>query len=129
MEHEHNCQAAGTDTDNVRQGTGEDQSDSRNTQKASPGIKHSIRPGVPAPETVLVAVMTDGSYLLMGYPQREPAAFVARDDAGLLREALTAAFQSSVDEDSGANGRTENDTRTGAAVPGHESLRTERTQP
>ncbi len=41
--------------------------------------------------------MTDGSYLLMAYPQREPAAFVARDDAGLLRQALAGAFGSSME--------------------------------
>lgn len=32
------------------------------------GIAHSIRPGVTAPATVLVAAMADGSYLLVGYP-------------------------------------------------------------
>lgn len=63
-------------------------------QEASPGITHSINPGVPCPETVLVAVMIDGSYLLMAYPQREPAALVARDDAGPLSQALKAAFES-----------------------------------
>ena len=35
-----------------------------------PGIAHSIRPGAPCPETVLVAVMGDGSYLLVGYSIR-----------------------------------------------------------
>jgi hypothetical protein len=49
------------------------------------------------PDTVLVAAMTDGSYLLMAYPQRESAAFVARDDAGLLRQALAEAFGSSME--------------------------------
>lgn len=63
-------------------------------QQVPLGITHSISPGVPCPETVLIAVMSDGSYLLMAYPQREPAASVARDDAGLLRQALTAAFES-----------------------------------
>lgn len=66
-------------------------------RETSSCIKHSIQPGVPSPETVLVAVMTDGSYLLMAYPQREPAAFVIKDDAGPLRDALTAAFGSSTD--------------------------------
>ncbi|MGH3694037.1 MAG: hypothetical protein ACRDRX_08645 [Pseudonocardiaceae bacterium] len=46
--------------------------------------------------------MTDGSYLLMAYPQREPAAFVVRDDAGPLREALAAAFGNSLDPSQGA---------------------------
>jgi hypothetical protein len=36
-------------------------------------LDHSICPGVPCPETVLVARMTGGSYLLMAYPHREPA--------------------------------------------------------
>jgi hypothetical protein len=49
------------------------------SQEPPPSMMHSIRPGVSPPDTVLVAVMTDGSYLLMAYPQREPAAFVARD--------------------------------------------------
>lgn len=61
------------------------------------GVERSIRPGVPIPETVLVAVMADGSYLLMAYPQQEPAAFLAPDDAGPLREVLTAAFGSPAD--------------------------------
>lgn len=59
---------------------------------ASLGIEHSIRPGVPCPETVLVAVMTDGSYLLVGYPQGIPAAFVVPKDAAPLRQALGTAF-------------------------------------
>lgn len=46
-------------------------------------------PRVPCPETVLVVVMTDGSHVLVGYPQGEQVAFVVRDDAGPLREALT----------------------------------------
>jgi hypothetical protein len=58
------------------------------------GIKHSVIPNVPCPETVLVAVMTDGSYLLMGYPQNKPVAFVVRDDSGPLSQALRAAFES-----------------------------------
>jgi hypothetical protein len=64
-------------------------------QKAASGIEFSVRPGVLSLETVLVAVMTDGSYLLMAYPQREPAVLVAPNDAGSLREALAAAFGNS----------------------------------
>lgn len=60
---------------------------------ASPGLVHSIRPGVPCPETVLVAVMTDGSYLLVGYPQGMPAAFIVPEDAAPLRHALATAFE------------------------------------
>ncbi len=134
VEEEHNCQT-GTNTDNGCHSTGDDQSDSRTSDEASPGIDHSIRPGVPAPETVLVAAMADGSYLLMAYPHHEPAAFVTRDDAGLLREALTAAFQSPRDEDSNATGRNESGTRTNtgtvpsAAVPRQGVLPAKQVQP
>jgi hypothetical protein len=116
MDHEHT--QAGTGTDNSCHGTGEDQSDSHNSQEPPPGTgtTPSINPATSCPETVLVAVMADGSYLLMAYPHREPAAFVTRDEAGLLREALTAAFQNPGDEDSNA---------TGTAAPGHTALPTE----
>jgi hypothetical protein len=55
-------------------------------------LDRSICPGVPCPETVLVARMTGGGYLLMAYPHQEPAAFVVSDDADLLHDALHAAF-------------------------------------
>ncbi|HEY6423943.1 MAG TPA: hypothetical protein VIY28_11980 [Pseudonocardiaceae bacterium] len=62
-------------------------------QKSGNGsLDQSVCPGVAWPETVLVARMTGGSYFLMAYPQREPAAFVARPDAALLHDALEAAF-------------------------------------
>jgi hypothetical protein len=54
--------------------------------------RHTICPGVPCPETVLVGRMTDGSYLLVAYPQLGSAAFVLRADADLLQEALQTAF-------------------------------------
>lgn len=38
--------------------------------------------------------MTDGGYLLVAYPQGEPAAFVVGKDADLLRWELAAAFGS-----------------------------------
>ena len=57
-------------------------------------IDRSVRPGAPVPATVLVAVMSDGSYLLVGYPQSGPSAYVIAEDAVPLREALTAAFGS-----------------------------------
>ncbi len=72
--------------------------DQCNNQEATHAIDHSISPGVSCPETVLVTRMTDGSYLLMSYPHRERAAFVVRDDAGPLRQALHAVLGSSVDE-------------------------------
>jgi hypothetical protein len=34
--------------------------------------------------------MSNGSYVLVGYPQGEPAAFVTAEEAGSLRQALTA---------------------------------------
>lgn len=37
-------------------------------------------------------MLSDGSYLLVGYPQGEPAAFVTVADAGLLRQGLDGAF-------------------------------------
>jgi hypothetical protein len=103
VEHENNCQ---TDTDNGCPGIGEDQSDNHNSQKASSviGIAHSISPGAPCPETVLVVLMSNGSYLLVGYPQGEPAAFVTGEDAGSLRQVLTAAFEPGHQTDEGATG-------------------------
>jgi hypothetical protein len=58
------------------------------------GIEHSIRPAAPCPDTVLVAVMTDGSYLLMAHPLGEPAAFMVAKDATGLRRELAAVFGS-----------------------------------
>lgn len=66
----------------------------RNGHHAQGTIEHSIRPGVPCPETVLVAAMTDGSCLLLAYPQGEPAAFAVGKDADPLRWELAAAFGS-----------------------------------
>lgn len=63
-----------------------------NSRHVKGGIEHSIRPGVPVPATALVVVMGDGSYLLVGYPQGEPSAFIVSADADLLRQGLGAAF-------------------------------------
>jgi hypothetical protein len=124
MENEHNCQT-GTNTDNRCPGTGEDQSDNHNSQKAPPGIgiAHSISSGAPCPETVLVVLMSNGSYVLVGHPQGEPAAFVTAEDAGSLRQALTAAFEPGCLIDEGAIG---NDTseNTGAVQAGREPMST-----
>lgn len=99
MEHEDKGQA---DTDNRRRGASEDHHGTgHDNQEPPPRITHSIRPGVLCPETVLVARMTDGSYLLMAYPQSEPAAFIARENADVLRQALQGAFGSPVAEVSG----------------------------
>lgn len=62
------------------------------SQPVSAGIDYSISPGVPCPETVLVAVMTDGGYLLIGRTPEMPLAFVAARDAGPLRHALQQAY-------------------------------------
>jgi hypothetical protein len=125
MENEHNCQA-GTNTDNRCPGTGEDQSDNHNSQKAPPGIglAHSISTGAPCPETVLVVLMSNGSYVLVGYPQGGPAAFVARDDAGLLREALTVAFEPGHFTDEAATGNGTTSENTGAVQAGCEPMST-----
>ena len=65
------------------------------------GLDHSICPGAPVPATVLVVAMNDGSYLLVGHPQGEPAAYVIVEDAAPLRQALATAFGS---EQSAGNG-------------------------
>lgn len=57
------------------------------------GLDHSIRPDVPCPESVLVLATNGGGYLLVGYPQGEPAAFIAAVDAAPMRETLAAAFK------------------------------------
>lgn len=93
-------------------------------REVPPGINHSISPGVPCPETVLVAVMSNCSYLLVGYPQAGPAALVVHDDAGPLRQALTAAFGGSTDEAASGNGNS-----TEIAVPGNKALHTTQAQP
>ncbi|MCA1676628.1 MAG: hypothetical protein LC799_32135 [Actinobacteria bacterium] len=55
------------------------------------GIECSIRPGVPMPATVLACQMGDGALFL--YSWRDgPRAYVCAEDAGLLRQALAAAF-------------------------------------
>jgi hypothetical protein len=59
---------------------------------AALGIEHSIRPGAPCPETVVIVVMTDGSHLLVDYLQGMPAAFVTPKDAAPLRQVLGTAF-------------------------------------
>jgi hypothetical protein len=122
VEHEDNCQAS-MGTDNARHSAGLEQYED---QEAPPGIDHSISPGVPCPETVLVARMYDGSYLLMTYPQREPAAFVVQDDAGPLQQALAKAFENFNEE---VAHRSENGKRTDAVVPGYEALYGEQIQP
>lgn len=88
-----------------------------------PGIGHSIRPDAPCPEIVLVAVMSDGSYLLVGYPQGEPAAFVVSENTNLLRRGLDDAFGNSTDEAAGRNGNS-NET----IVPYNRALRIEKAQ-
>lgn len=96
---EHKGDQAGQGTDDQRHG-----GVGRKGHHASCGIEHSIRPGVSCPETVLVSVMTDGSYLLMGYPRGEPAAFVVGKDTDLLRRELAAAFGSPDRAPSGSQG-------------------------
>lgn len=47
----------------------------------------------PCPETVLVAQMTDGSFVLMAWPPQEPAAILVGEEAAMLQAALTLAFR------------------------------------
>jgi hypothetical protein len=77
-------------------------------------------------ETVLVAVMTDGSYLLKSYPQGEPAAFVTAEDAGPLREALNGELGTTSGAAVSTNG---NGRHINIVPPGHEALHTKQAQP
>jgi hypothetical protein len=82
------------ESDRVGQGTNDRRhDDTRRDGHDMPWvIRDSIQPGVSCPEIILVAVMADGSCLLLAYPQGEPAAFVVGKDASPLRRELTAAF-------------------------------------
>lgn len=80
------------------------------------GLGCSIRPGAPAPETVLVVVMNDSSYLLVGYPQGGPSAYVTTKDAAPLRQVLAAAFGG----EQSADNKTE--------IPGSDLIRGKATQ-
>lgn len=82
-------------------------------------LERSIRPGVPCPETVLVAVMSDGSYLLVGYPRGELAAFVVGEEAEQLKQALAGTFGNPQDEPANGNG---------SETPEHETLSTKQGQ-
>ena len=57
----------------------------------SSGLDHCIRPGLPMPETVLLAVMTDGGLLLQGW-RSGPCAYMCAADAAPLLRTLEAAF-------------------------------------
>lgn len=72
------------DTEGFRHGDG-------GGDKSQFGLPRSVRPGVPVPVTVLVAVMTDNGYLV-GYPLAEPAAFIAVDDAHQMQKVPITAF-------------------------------------
>ncbi len=62
-------------------------------QPAPRGVSRSIRPGVPAPATVLIVEMGGGALLLQGW-RDGPSAYVSAEDAGPLRQALAAAYDS-----------------------------------
>ena len=80
-------------------------------------LDHSICPVEPVPATVLVAVMNDGSYLLVGYPHGGPSAYVTAEDAVPLRRVLDTAFGS------------EQPASTKAASPSRDLMRGTATQP
>lgn len=86
-------------------------------------IGHSIRLDAPCPEAVLVAVMSDSSYLLVGYPQGGPAAFVVRENTDILRRGLEGAFGNSTDE-----AARRSDNSNGTTVPCNGALRIEKAQ-
>ncbi len=121
VENGDSCQTGGPDTDGSRRC---DDTRECQDQEVPPGIRRSIRPGAPCPETVLVVVMSDGSYLLVGYPQGVPAAFAAGEDADLLRQALQAAFGYPTDDAGSGNGNS-----NGTAVPENRALRIKKAQP
>lgn len=75
-----------------------DHTEQREGHEPPPCIERSIRPDMACPETTLVAIMSDGSYLLMAYPRGEPAAFVVEEEADLLKQALARAFGKHRDE-------------------------------
>lgn len=62
-------------------------------QKRGARLSRSIRPGVPLPDTLLVAQMCDGGLLLQGW-RDGPSAYVISQDTGPLRQALATAFGS-----------------------------------
>jgi hypothetical protein len=96
-----------TDTGSFRHGADEQR----------PGSTTRHRNRYPAMRAVsrdrAVAVMSDGSYLLMSYPHAESTAFVVRDNAGPLRQALKSAFGYPT-----GGTACEHDNNNGTAVPG-----------
>lgn len=65
----------------------------RHGQPGPRGLSRSIRPGVPAPATVLIVEMGGGSLLLQGW-RDGPSAYVSAEDAEPLRQALATAYGS-----------------------------------
>lgn len=88
-----------------------------NGQHGQQGIDHSISPGVPCPQTVPLAVMSDGGYLLVGYPH------------GLhLRRSLQVGRERNVTEPSPKQDQPDDSvdrqaTYTGAGRPGRVSVK------
>lgn len=82
---------AGQDTSGLRQGTSEQCPTSRPQHRD--GLERSIRPGVPIPETLLVAQLCNGALLLQDW-RDGVSAYVIPQDAGPLRHALATAFGS-----------------------------------
>jgi hypothetical protein len=81
---------------------------------------------------MLVVLMTNGSYLLVGYPQAGPTALVIQDDAGPLRQALEAAFGPGHLTEEGASGNTTGSNkskRNGTVAHGSGPIRTTQAQP
>jgi len=70
-------------------------------QPAQRGIGGSIRPGVSVPATVQVYEMGGGALLCQGWRDGS-SAYVCAEDAGLLRQALAAAFGSAPGSDTTA---------------------------
>lgn len=79
----------GQDTSEFRQG---EQSSTSGPQHNG-GLDRSIRPGVPIPETLLVAQLCNGALLLQDW-RDGVSAYIIPQDTGPLRHALATAFGS-----------------------------------
>ena len=79
----------GKDTSELCQGAGEQCPTSGPQHRG--GLERSIRPGVPIPETLLVAQLCNGALLLQDW-RDGVSAYVIPQDAGPLRHALATAF-------------------------------------
>ena len=100
MKNGESCHTGGPDTEGFSHHGGTGQC---HDPGVSSSIEHRITPGMPCPEVVRVTVITDGSHLLLSYPQGELAAFVACEDICFLRQEFRGVFGSSTGETTSEN--------------------------